>query len=59
MRTKEELKMLQALPQQYDYCMFGGEYDEQGIWQPNEKGLGIKHCIDVINSIYGKDFIKY
>ncbi len=23
------------------------------------KGLGMKHCIDVINSIYGKDFIKY
>ncbi len=37
----------------------GGEYNEQGIWQPNSKGLGMKHCIDVINGIYGKDFIKY
>ncbi len=46
-------------PKQYEYCMNGGEYNEQGIWQPNEKGLGMKHCIDVINSIYGKDFIKY
>ena len=46
-------------PKQYEYCMNGGEYNEQGIWQPNSKGLGMKHCIDVINSIYGKDFIKY
>ncbi len=46
-------------PKQYNYCMNGGEYNEQGIWQPNSNGLGMKHCIDVINSIYGKDFIKY
>lgn len=46
-------------PKQYNYCMNGGEYDENGIWQPNEKGLGMKHCIDVINGIYGKDFIRY
>ncbi len=46
-------------PRQYDYCMNGGEYNEQGLWQPNSKGLGMKHCIDVINNIYGKDFIKY
>lgn len=46
-------------PKQYNYCMNGGEYNENGIWQPNEKGLGMKHCIDVINGIYGKDLIKY
>lgn len=46
-------------PKQYEFCMNGGEYNEQGIWQPNNKGLGMKHCIDVINSIFGKDFIKY
>lgn len=52
-------RMKRIHPKQYNYCMFGGEYNEQGIWQPNSKGLGMKHCIDVINSIYGKDFIKY
>ena len=46
-------------PKQYEYCMNGGEYNEQGIWKKKKKGLGMKHCIDVINSIYGKDFIKY
>ena len=59
-KGESRLQMLKRThPKQYEYCMFGGEYDEQGIWQPNEKGLGIKHCIDVINSIYGKDFVKY
>lgn len=46
-------------PKQYDYCMGGGEYNEQGIWQPNKQGLGMAHCIDELNKIYGKDFIKY
>lgn len=49
-------------PKQYDYCMGGGEYNEQGIWQPNKDGLGMAHCIDVLNSIYskkGKPFIEY
>lgn len=46
-------------PKQYDYCMNGGGYDENGIWKPNQDGLGMAHCIDVLNKIYGKDFIKY
>ena len=46
-------------PKQYDYCMSGGEHDENGIWKPNKNGLGMAHCIDVLNKIYGKDFIKY
>lgn len=46
-------------PKQYDYCMGGGEYNEQGIWQPSKQGLGMAHCIDELNKIYGKDFIKY
>lgn len=52
-------KLRKTHPRQYEYCLEGGEYNEQGIWVPNSKGLGMKHCIDVINSIYGKDFIKY
>lgn len=46
-------------PKQYTYCMEGGDYDSDGLWKPNEKGLGMKHVIDVLNDIYGKDFIKY
>lgn len=46
-------------PKQYDYCMNGGGYNENGIWQPNKDGLGMAHCIDELNRLYGKDFIKY
>lgn len=46
-------------PKQYDYCMGGGAYDpEDGLWKPNEKGLGMAHCIEELCKIYGKDFIK-
>lgn len=53
------VRLKRTHPKQYNYCMNGGEYNEQGIWQPNSKGLGMKHCIDTLNGIYGKDFIKY
>ena len=46
-------------PKQYDYCMNGGAYDVDGLWKPTKEGLGMKHCIDVLNKIYGEDFIKY
>ena len=46
-------------PKQYDYCMGGGAYDTDGLWKPDKNGLGMAHCIDEINKIYGKDFIKY
>jgi 3'-phosphoadenosine 5'-phosphosulfate sulfotransferase (PAPS reductase)/FAD synthetase len=46
-------------PRQYEYCIGGGEYDENGIWRPNAKGLGMGHVFDELNKIYGKDFIKY
>ena len=46
-------------PRQYEYCMGGGEYDTDGLWKPNKNGLGMAHCIDEFNKIYGKDFIKY
>ena len=46
-------------PKQYAYCMNGGEYDERGLWIPNKQGLGMKHVIDELNKLYGKDFIKY
>ena len=46
-------------PRQYEYCMGGGAYDSDGLWKPTKEGLGMAHCIDEINKIYGKNFIKY
>ena len=56
------VRLKRTHPKQYDYCMGGGEYNENGIWQPNKDGLGMAHCIDVLNSLYGKKgkpFIEY
>lgn len=46
-------------PKQYAYCIGGGEYDENGVWKPNEQGLGMGHVFDELNKIYGEDFIRY
>lgn len=56
------LKLKQTHPRQYEYCMFGGGYDEDGLWKPTKEGLGMKHCIDILNNLYsknGKKFIEY
>lgn len=46
-------------PRQYEYCMGGGAYDTDGLWKPTQAGLGMAHCIDELNRLYGKDFIRY
>lgn len=46
-------------PKLYDYCMGGGTYDTDGFWVPTTSGLGMARCIDELNRLYGKDFIKY
>lgn len=46
-------------PRQYEYCMGGGAYDEDGLWKPTKDGLGMAHCIDELNKIYGPNFIRY
>lgn len=53
------VRLKKTHPKHYDYCMNGGGYDENGVWMPNEKGLGMKHIIDEVNKIYGDNFIKY
>ena len=42
-------RLKESHPKLYDYCMGGGEYNKDGIWQPNNKGLGMKHVMDFIN----------
>lgn len=52
-------RLKETHPRQYEYCIGGGEYDENGIWKPNKDGLGMKHVFDELNKIYGQGFIKY
>lgn len=52
-------RLKETHPKQYDYCLNGGEYDENGVWKPNNQGLGMKHVFDELNKIYGEGFIKY
>ena len=49
----------QTHPRQYEYCMGGGGYDEDGIWKPSNDGLGMRHVFDELNKLYGDGFIKY
>lgn len=34
-------------------------WNPKKIWTPSKKGLGIRKVIDMVNEIYGKDFIRY
>lgn len=52
-------RLKETHPRQYEYCIGGGEYDENGIWKPNKEGLGMGHVFDELNKIYGDGFIKY
>lgn len=52
-------KLKQTHPKQYAYCINGGEFNEDGIWQPNKDGLGMGYVFDRLNELYGNDFIKY
>lgn len=56
--TPRFVRLRQTHPKQYQYCIGGGEYVD-GIWQPNEKGLGMGHVFDELNKIFGNGFIKY
>lgn len=40
----KELK--KSHPKLYDYCIYGGEICEDGIFRPNKNGLGIGHILD-------------
>lgn len=52
-------RLKETHPRQYEYCISGGEYDENGIWKPTKEGLGMGHIFDEINSLYGEGFIKF
>lgn len=52
-------RLKETHPRQYEYCIGGGEHDENGVWGPNKQGLGMGHVFDKLNEIYGDGFIKY
>lgn len=51
-------RMKHTHPKRYKYVMGGGEFDEQGMWIPNNKGLGFKFVVDWLNE-NGNLHIKY
>lgn len=52
-------RLKETHPRQYEYCIGGGEYNEDGLWQPSKEGLGMGHVFNELNKIYGEGFIKY
>ena len=58
-KSKKFVKLKETHPKQYEWCMKGGEFNENGIWVPNKNGLGLQYVIDQINKIYGEHFIEY
>ena len=36
----------------YEFCIGGGEWDTDGLWKPNEKGLGYGRVLDYIGVRY-------
>lgn len=51
-------RMKKTHPKRYEYVMGGGEFDSEGMWIPNNKGLGFKFVIDWLNE-HGNLNIKY
>lgn len=45
-------RLAETHPKLYNYCINGGEYNEDGIWQPNKDGLGMGHVLDFIGINY-------
>ena len=55
-------RLRETHPKLYNYCINGGEFDENGVWIPNRQGLGMGYVFDRLNQLYGKDgkpFIEY
>ena len=51
-------RMKHTHPKRYEYVMGGGEFNNKGMWIPNNKGLGFKFVVDWLNE-NGNMNIKY
>lgn len=45
-------RMRHTHPKHYEFCIGGGEWDADGLWKPNEKGLGYGRVLDYIGVRY-------
>lgn len=45
-------RLKETHPRQYEYCIGGGEYNEDEMWQPNKEGLGLGKVLDYIGVDY-------
>ena len=45
-------RLKETHPRQYEYCIGGGEYNEEGKWQPSKEGLGMGKVLDYIGVKY-------
>jgi len=45
-------RLKETHPRQYEYCINGGEYSEEGKWQPSKEGLGLGKVLDYIGVKY-------
>lgn len=45
-------RLKETHPRQYEYCIGGGEYNEEGKWQPSKEGLGLGKVLDYIGVEY-------
>lgn len=45
-------RMKHTHPKHYEFCIGGGEWDTDGLWKPNEKGLGYGQVLDYIGVRY-------
>ena len=39
-------------PKQWEYCIKGGHFNEEGMWEPDENGLGLGFVLDYIGVPY-------
>lgn len=45
-------RLKETHPRQYEYCIGGGEYSEDGKLQPSKQGLGLRKVLDYIGVKY-------
>ena len=45
-------RLKETHPRQYEYCIGGGEYNEEGKWQPSKEGLGLAKVLEYIGVKY-------
>ena len=46
-------RLKETHPRQYEFCIGGGEYNEEGEWQPSKEGLGLGKVLDFLGVNYG------